>query len=257
MSVRYRQLATAVCLNVSCHPVLRTGSSMNPIIITAYFLILALAPFQESPQQRASALLPRSDSTITILCKGKTYTLSGSTTHLSRLRGFQSFLDTCTSHPAFLSIQHVDVTGDGRLDSCVSHTYASGQEVKLERRIYSSGKQIWFDTMTVDQDYAFRDLWPGDSSYFALTPFSSVFMVNWVFSQLFVQAPFDPASIQGGNIDPNALTEFDGTRQTLPKYWTTYLAQFKGRLIYRLSLEDLDTYIWDERTRTFVLYHSP
>jgi hypothetical protein len=162
---------------------------------------------------------------------------------------FQDFLDQHQPD----SVEHrgveiADVTGDGIPDSCITVIRPVSGFPFIEHIVRSSGKQVFYDTMTVDDLGGAEILWGDETSYNVLKPYSGIFAARTVFG-----------SFLGGQVDlsEEITKEFIDRHKNEEVYWIDYLGHFKGHLIWYLNLTDAGLKVWDSRSGTFIDFLVP
>jgi hypothetical protein len=162
---------------------------------------------------------------------------------------FQAYLDSHQPDSvAYRAVEVVDVTGDGVADSCMTDIRPVDGRPFIEHRVRSGGRDVFFDTLTVDDLGGGEILWGDVASYDALRPYAGVFAATRVFG-----------SFLGGRVDLNEdiTREFIARHKAEGGYWTAYLGHFKGHLIWYLNLTDAGLKVWDARSGAFIDFLVP
>jgi hypothetical protein len=164
---------------------------------------------------------------------------------------FQDLLNQPLQNLHSEEIEIADVTGDGKMDTCISKIFIEQMKPKIIHLIVTDGRVIWKDTHTIEDDEGFTVNWNNDSSYFALKPYSGFQIAKTWYSK------FVGEMIDTNSQDFKTVSYFINGNANDEQYWKSYLSTFKGRLILEINPADLGSYIWDSRHQKFILYYSP
>ena len=167
------------------------------------------------------------------------------------LHGFQDFLDGCSRDSLSYCAESVcDVTGDGMADTCKSRIAFRDGRPFIEHMVFCQGRQIWYDSLTLNDGGAAAEYWGGDeASYIQLKPYSALFVAEKGFSYFIGNKVCD--DLQIGSYFLNMLHAND------KPYWTNYLEHFRGNWIWYLTIVDDGGMIWDSRSGKFIVYWGP
>jgi hypothetical protein len=164
---------------------------------------------------------------------------------------FKRVMEKYSSNLMYKSQSSLEITGEGYNNYYSTLIQKFNDGFLVSNTIKQNDSIIWMDTLSInDRVWYYWD----DSVFFKLKPYSQFFIAYKYFSE-FVGENFDTTSnfYHNGKYVIHALIKYD----TDSAYWNNYLGNFKGRLIYKMSIEDPGTYIWDKRLHKFIDFYEP
>ena len=164
---------------------------------------------------------------------------------------FQHLIDKYGKNLFYSNKALFDITGEGKDNICESEIRQYNDGFLLKNTISKNDTLIWTDSIVINdnQSYWFQC----DTLYFKLKPYSLFYVGYLIVKYTFIYDKIDSTSYIYNDFISNL--KYNNDEDTL--YWKDYLYNFKGRVIYKLSPSDPDSYIWDKRQRKFILIHSP
>jgi hypothetical protein len=227
-------------------------SNLQLAIVLSLFLLSVI--FVGCKEQPAPKQVPVLDSLseyhlVTLKLNGKEQVLKlRKDIHIS-LPTFRSFVLNWSGKPLRFEDTLMDVTGEGKPQVVHCSVSMKGDDCFVVHTVAALGKYIWTDTLIIPLDYC-NYRWGDDSSYVPLMPYS-LFFVGMDYRHFVFEYDKQFAEERSNDI----FQRSGSTKDSL--YWVRELKQYKGKLICRLDVMDYDTYIWDKRSASFVLLHSP
>ncbi|MES2379419.1 MAG: hypothetical protein V4538_00150 [Bacteroidota bacterium] len=160
----------------------------------------------------------------------------------------QKFINEYEKNPQHKIQKKLEITGEGIGNTFYSLIKKQKDGFLVTHLIYQNDPVIWCDSLIIDDAVSYS--WDDDPLFYKLKPYST-FSIACSYADRFINDPIDISSESYRENYTNIPNENDTA------YWDKYLRNFKGRTIYKLSLEDGGTWIWDIRKRKFIDFFEP
>jgi len=149
------------------------------------------------------------------------------------------------------STDSVEIIGDGEKNLFKTRIGKRKDGLFVKHTIMQRDNIIWNDSLLIDDSFSYY--WT-DSLFYKLKPYSE-FYIAYKHFRSFVEGPLDKTSDRFTTGKIMVLNKFNSKSDSI--YWNDYLANYKGRLITNLSVEDNDWLIWDKRQKAFIHFYEP
>lgn len=193
------------------------------------------------------------DTLMTVSVNGvkKQFIMAKNDTFWFSLKDLQHIINSCEDY-TYTEILKDDLTGDGVIDTLKQKFYIKEDSCIIEARIISFGEVIYYDRVSIDNEY---DGWG--------TPLNSIpyYEVLYPYSLLYEGYQIRITPRRFSKSDRMELFNISmlpyEIKHVQKKELKNYVLNYKGKFINSLSPEDPDTYIYWKKENKFILFYAP
>ncbi len=178
---------------------------------------------------------------------------------------FQNFLNEYANKSLELNDTiSIDVTGDGVNERLITKIINQTNGCFIYANIYDSKKNIYSDTLKINEELSFNVFWSTDSLYYNLKPYTTFYEAlfnRWIIDKFDTIRLNDKYRSEFFLNNQKIYFEKQGLDSITINYkmdsLNIFLNNFKGQLVYTMHQLDRDILIWDEHKKQFISFYEP
>ena len=178
---------------------------------------------------------------------------------------FQNFLNEYANKSLELNDTiSIDVTGDGVNERLITKIINQTNGCFIYANIYDSKKNIYSDTLKINEELSFNVFWSTDSLYYNLKPYTTFYEAlfnRWIIDKLDTTRLNDKYRSEFFLNNQKIYFEKQGLDSITINYkmdsLNIFFNNFKGQLVYTMHQLDRDILIWDEHKKQFISFYEP
>lgn len=205
------------------------------------------------------------DTTIKLVVNSKSIEFKISKKLKLNFQDFQNFLNEYANKALELNDTiSIDITGDGKNERLITKIINQANGCFIYANIYDSKKNIYSDTLKINEDLSFNVFWDNDSLYYNLKPYTTFYEAlfnRWIIDKFDTTRLNDKyrseffLNNQKNNFEKLGLDSV--TINYKMDSLNNFLNNFKGQLVYTMHQLDRVILIWDENKKQFISFYEP